>query len=97
MIALSSSEAEYFGLASAPSQMLGLQSILLDWAWKFKARVWMDATAGIATGSRRGLGRVKHIDTVPNGHGRQDLARQETYQRDALRTSSPTKSMLQRC
>ena len=27
-------------------------------------RVWMDATAGIAIGSRRGLGRVKHIDTV---------------------------------
>ena len=24
----------------------------------------MDATAGIAMGSRRGLGRVKHIDTL---------------------------------
>ena len=34
------------------------------WVWKFKAHVWMDATAGIAVGSRRGLGRVKHIDTV---------------------------------
>ena len=29
-----------------------------------KAHVWMDATAGIAIGSRRGLGKVKHIDTV---------------------------------
>ena len=44
--------------------MLGLQSILLDWGWKFNAHVWMDATPGIAIGSRRGLGRVKHIDTV---------------------------------
>ena len=26
--------------------------------------VWMDATAEIAIGSRRGLGRVKHIDKV---------------------------------
>ena len=26
--------------------------------------VWMDATAGIAIGNRRGLGRVKHVDTV---------------------------------
>ena len=26
--------------------------------------MWMDATAGIAIGSRRGLGRVRHIDTV---------------------------------
>ena len=64
VIALSSCEAEYYGLVSATSQMLGLQSILLDWGWKFNAHVWMDATAGIAIGSRRGLGRVKHIDTV---------------------------------
>ena len=64
VIALSSGEAEYFGLVSATSQMLGLQSILLDCGWKFNAHVWMDATAGIAIGSRRGLGRVKHIDTV---------------------------------
>ena len=41
--------------------MLGLESIVLDSGWKFKAHVWMDA---IAFGSRRGLGRVKHIDTV---------------------------------
>ena len=64
MIALSSGEAEYYGLVSATSQMLGLQSILLDWRWKFGAHLWMDATAGIAIGSRRGLGRVKHIGTV---------------------------------
>ena len=49
---------------SATSQMFGLQSVLLDWGWKFSAHVWMDATAGIATGSRRRFGRVKHIDTV---------------------------------
>ena len=64
MIPLSSGEAEYYGLVCATSHLLGLQSILLDWRWKFKAHVWMDATAGIAIGSRRGLGRVKHIDTV---------------------------------
>ena len=64
MIALSSGEAEYNGLVRATSQMLGLQSMLLDWGWKFNAHVWMDATAGIAIESRGGLGRVKHIDTV---------------------------------
>ena len=57
VIALSSGEAEYYGLVSATSQMLGLQSILFDWGWKFNA-------AGFAIGSRRGLGRVKHINTV---------------------------------
>ena len=55
---------EQYGLVSAASQMLGLQSILQDWGWKFNCHVWMDATAGIAIGGRRGLGRVKHIDTV---------------------------------
>ena len=64
VIALSSGEAEYYGLVSAASQSLGLQSILMDWGWKFQCHIWMDATAGIAIGSRRGLGKVKHIDTV---------------------------------
>ena len=64
MIALSSDVAEYYGLVSATSQMLGLQSILLHWGWRCEAHVWMDATARIAIGSRRRLGRVKHIDTV---------------------------------
>ena len=64
MIALSSGEAEYCGLVSATSQLPGLQSIHLDWGLKFNAHAWMDTTAGIAIGSRRGLGRVKHIDTV---------------------------------
>ena len=63
VIALGSGEAEYNGLVSAASQTFGLQSILLDWGWKFNAHVWMDATAGIAIGSRRGVGRVEHIDT----------------------------------
>ena len=45
VIALSSGEAECHGLVSATSQMLGLQSILLHWGWKFQAHVWMDATA----------------------------------------------------
>ena len=64
MIARSSGEAGYYVLVSATSQMLGLQSNLLDWKWKFKVHVWMAGTAGLAIGSRRGLGRVKHIDTV---------------------------------
>ena len=43
---------------------LPLGLILLDWGWKSHKFVWMDATAGIAIGSGRGLARVKHIDTV---------------------------------
>ena len=36
VIALSSGEVEFFnGSVSATSQMLGLQSVLLDWRWMF--------------------------------------------------------------
>ena len=34
---------------------MGLESIVLDWRWKFRAHVWMDAIAGITIGSRRWL------------------------------------------
>ena len=45
-----------WGLVSAASKTPGLQSILLDWGWKFNAHMWMDETAGIAIG--RGTGRM---------------------------------------
>ena len=64
VIALSSGEAEYYGLVSAASASLGLQSALKDWGWNLKIHVMMDANTGIAIGSRRGLGKTKHVDTV---------------------------------
>ena len=62
--ALSSGESEFYGLVSATAATLGLLSILKDWGWKLNVQVLMDATAGIALGSRRGLGKLKHIDTA---------------------------------
>ena len=35
-----------------------------DFGIAMMVHVWMDATADQAIGSRRGLGKVKHIDTV---------------------------------
>eukprot|EP00435_Cladocopium_sp_Y103_P063045 s567_g24.t1 len=77
LIALSSAEAEFYGLISSTSQGLGEQSMLKDWGisclgeqsmlkdWGISCPlvINMDATSGIAIGSRRGLGKVKHIDT----------------------------------
>ena len=68
VIALTSGEAEYYGLVSVTSQLLGLQSILLGWGWKFNSHVWMDATAGIAIGSRtRARTSETHRHGVPLG------------------------------
>ena len=64
VIALSSGEAEYYGLTGGLSAALGDFSLAEDWSVKLAAHAIMDATAGIAIGSRRGLGKVKHIDTV---------------------------------
>ena len=64
VIALSSGEAEYYGLVSGVSQVLGAISLAKDWGMCMRGHVWMDSTVGIAIGSRRGLGKVKHIDTV---------------------------------
>ena len=64
IIATSSGEAEYYALVTACSEAIGDQSILADWGIKVKIHILMDATAGKAIGSRRGLGKVKHIDTI---------------------------------
>ena len=64
VISLNSGEAESYGFLSATSEMCGLQCILLDWRWKFDAHVWMEATAGIAIGSRR----VKLLLGASYGH-----------------------------
>ena len=64
VIALSSGEAEFYGLVSAASESLGERSILQEWGISVPIRIMMDATAGAAIGSRRGIGRVKHLDTA---------------------------------
>ena len=64
VIALSSGEAEYYSLVTAVSEALGDQSILADWGVKVKIHILMDATAGRSIGSRRGIGKVKHLDTI---------------------------------
>ena len=64
VIALSSGEAEYYGLVSGLCQALGEQSQLRDWGVHVPIIGYMDATTGLSIGSRHGLGKVKHIDTV---------------------------------
>ena len=64
VIALSSGEAEFYGLITAIANALGDVALAKDWGVRLEPLVHMDATAGIAIGSRRGLGRVKHIDTI---------------------------------
>ena len=63
VIALSSGEAEYYGLISTARAALGEQAMLADWNISCPLRDNMDASTGISIESRRGLGKVKHINT----------------------------------
>ena len=42
--------------------MLGELSTAKDWGLQTENEVYMDARAGIAMGSRRGLGKAKHVE-----------------------------------
>jgi len=62
VIALSSGEAEYYGLVKGGSVGIGIQSMLLDMGVETEAVVLnTDATAAKGIASRRGLGKVRHL------------------------------------
>ena len=63
VVSLSSGESEYYGLVSGACHMPGIASTAKDWGLSPSKEVTMDASAGIAMGNRRGLGRAKHVDT----------------------------------
>ena len=62
VVSLSSGESGYYGLVSSASNVLGKFSTAKGWGLQPENEVYMDAGAGIAMGSRRGLGKAKHVD-----------------------------------
>ena len=62
-VALSSGEAEYYGVTRAVGTALGFQSLLRDLGVDLKLRAWTDSSATIGICGRTGLGRFRHIDT----------------------------------
>lgn len=63
-ISLSSGEAELHGIAMGAAQGIGLQSLLKDLGWKVELKIWSDATAAIGIARRKGLGKIRHLDTT---------------------------------
>ena len=62
-IALSSAESEWNGLVKAAACLIGSQSLCEDFGWSLPITLLTDASAAVGIGSRRGAGRLKHIDT----------------------------------
>ena len=62
LVALSSGEAEYYGVVRAAGTGLGYQSLLRDLGVELPLRAWTDSTATIGICGRSGLGKLRHID-----------------------------------
>ena len=62
VIALSSGEAEYYGIVKGSSVALGIQSVVNDLGMGTKVKIHTDASAAKGIASRRGLGKVRHIE-----------------------------------
>ena len=66
-MALSSGEAEFYGIIKGASVALGLQAVLSDFDAHCGIVLKSDASAAIAIASRRGLGKVRHIEVASFG------------------------------
>ena len=62
-IALSSAEAEYYGMVKAASEGLGLKAMTEDFESKTDPWMFVDATAAMGVSQRIGLGKLRHLDT----------------------------------
>ena len=62
-MALSSGEAEHYGVVKAIGIGLGYQSLLTDLRVSLPLRAWADSTAAIGICARSGLGKLRHINT----------------------------------
>ena len=64
---LSSAENEYYAISAGATSGLGVQAMLADWgvdaAVRVAVEVSSDSSSARAFASRRGLGRMKHVQT----------------------------------
>ena len=62
-ISLSSGESEYYGIVKGAACGLGMKSMLEDWSEEVEVEVLSDSSAARGHVQRRGLGRMRHIQT----------------------------------
>ena len=62
VVALSSGEAEYYGLVKAASQAMGVRNLLRDMGVEMGIEIRTDASVAKSIAMRRGAGKVRHIE-----------------------------------
>ena len=73
-VAMSSAEGELYSMVTAASESLGLRAMALDFGVELDVWLWVDASAAIGIARRKGLGKLRHIET--QALGVQDAVRQ---------------------
>ena len=61
-VSLSSGEAEYYGLVKGASVAIGVKAMHHEMGISTRIRVSTDASAAKGIASRRGLGKIRHIE-----------------------------------
>ena len=62
-VALSSAEAETYGMVACSAELLGIQSCAADIGMQFSAALDAEASAALGIVQRRGIGKARHIRT----------------------------------
>ena len=62
VIALSSGEAEYYGMVKGAGNALGLAGVLQDMGTRQAIILYTDSSAAKGISSRRGLGKLRHVE-----------------------------------
>ena len=62
-IALSSAEAEYYAMVDAATRGFGIKSLAAELGLKMNVVLHADSSGAKSMASRRGAGRVRHIET----------------------------------
>ena len=63
VLALSSAEAETYGMVACSAEVLGIQSCAKDLGMDYMGVIYADASAALGIVMRRGIGKVRHIRT----------------------------------
>ena len=63
VLALSSAEAETYGMVACSAEVLGIQSCARDLGLEYTGTIYADASAALGIVMRRGIGKVRHIRT----------------------------------
>ena len=63
LLLFSDGEAEFYALVKGGSVTFGIKALLEDLGVKVRIRLITEASTGKAIADRRGLGKIRHLDT----------------------------------